>query len=107
MSDLAKQDPEVSARFFSESFRNIKDEIGKVIIGQAVVVDQLLIALLPRGLCVLVVVAGLANTLLILSLAENLTLRFSRIQSIPDLMPGDITGTEVIEDIKEPGKKDF
>src|SRR5690625_4824416 len=107
MSDLAKQDPEASARFFSESFQNIKDEIGKVIIGQADVVDQLLISLFSRGHCVLVGVPGLAKTLLIQTLAETLNLSFSRIQFTPDLMPGDITGTEVIEDNKETGKKHF
>src|SRR5690625_4668737 len=87
MSDLAKQDPEASARFFSESFQKIKDEIGKVIIGQADVVDQLLISLFSRGHCVLVGVPGLAKTLLIQTLAETLNLSFSRIQFTPDLMP--------------------
>src|SRR5690625_1948335 len=101
MSDLAKQDPEASARFFSESFQNIKDEIGKVIIGQADVVDQLLISLFSRGHCVLAGVPGLARTLLIQTLAETLNLSFSRIQFTPELMPRDITGTEVIEDNKE------
>lgn len=107
MSDLIKQDPEASARFFSESFQKIKDEIGKVIIGQSEVVDQLLISLFSRGHCVLVGVPGLAKTLLIQTLAETLNLSFSRIQFTPDLMPGDITGTEVIEDDKETGKKHF
>src|SRR5690625_5767974 len=107
MSDLAKQDPEVSAKFFSESFQNIKDEIGKVIIGQADVVDQLLISLFSRGHCVLVGVPGLAKTLLIQTLARSLNLTFSSIQFTPDLTPGDISGTDVIEDNRETGHKAF
>ena len=107
MSGLKKQDPETSARFFSESFQSIKEEISKKVVGQTEVVDQLLISLFSRGHCVLVGVPGLAKTLLIQTLAETLNLSFSRIQFTPDLMPGDITGTEVIEDDKETGKKHF
>lgn len=107
MSDLNRKDPEIAARFFSESFQSIKDEISKRVIGQSEVVDQLLISLFSRGHCVLVGVPGLAKTLLIQTLAETLNLSFSRIQFTPDLMPGDITGTEVIEDDKESGKKHF
>lgn len=107
MSGLKKQDPDASASFFKESFQNIKDEISKKVVGQTEVVDQLLISLFSRGHCVLVGVPGLAKTLLIQTLAETLSLSFSRIQFTPDLMPGDITGTEVIEDDKETGKKHF
>lgn len=107
MNSLKKQDPESAARFFSESFQTIKDEIAKKVIGQTEVVDQLLISLFSRGHCVLVGVPGLAKTLLIQTLAETLNLSFNRIQFTPDLMPGDITGTEVIEDNKETGEKHF
>lgn len=99
--------PEKAAAFFSDSFESIKKEIGKTVVGQKDVVEQLLISLFSQGHCVLVGVPGLAKTLLIQSLAETLNLSFSRIQFTPDLMPGDITGTEVIEDDKETGRKAF
>ena len=82
----------------NETITNIKDEIGKVIIGQEEVINNLLIGLLCRGHCMLVGVPGLAKTLLIKTLAEVLNLEFSRIQFTPDLMPSDITGTEIIVD---------
>lgn len=85
----------------------IINEIGKVIIGQRQVVDELLISLLARGHCLLVGVPGLAKTLLISTLARVLDLKFSRIQFTPDLMPSDITGTEVIEEDQTTGKKAF
>jgi MoxR-like ATPase len=107
MSQPIPEAPEKAADFFSTSFQNIKDEIGKTVVGQKDVVDQLLISLFSRGHCVLVGVPGLAKTLLIQTLAKTLNLSFSRIQFTPDLMPGDITGTEVIEDDKETGRKHF
>ncbi|HPI72836.1 MAG TPA: AAA family ATPase, partial [bacterium] len=82
-------------------------EIGKVIIGQNRVIDELLIALFSRGHCLLVGVPGLAKTLLISTVARVLNLKFSRIQFTPDLMPSDITGTEVIEEDKSSGRKTF
>ncbi len=90
-----------------ESFTAITQEIGKVIIGQESIVEQLLISLLARGHCLLIGVPGLAKTLLIKTLAEVLDLRFSRIQFTPDLMPSDITGTEIIEEDRGAGKKSF
>ncbi|RPI67995.1 MAG: MoxR family ATPase [Ignavibacteriae bacterium] len=85
----------------------VRAEIGKVIIGQNEVVDQLLVSLFAKGHCLLVGVPGLAKTLLIRTLASSLDLSFSRIQFTPDLMPGDITGTEVIEDDRTTGQKSF
>lgn len=85
----------------------IKAEIGKVIIGQDKVIEQLLIALLSSGHCLLVGVPGLAKTLLISTLAEVLSLRFNRIQFTPDLMPSDITGTEIIEEDRATHKRLF
>lgn len=82
-------------------------ELGKVIVGQDDVVEQLLIALFARGHCVLEGVPGLAKTLLIRTLADALSLDFSRVQFTPDLMPADITGTEVIQEDKVTGKRDF
>ena len=87
--------------------KKIKEEIGKVIIGQDEIVDQLLISLLSRGHCLLVGVPGLAKTLLIKTLAEVLDLKFSRIQFTPDLMPSDITGTELIEEDPVSKKRNF
>lgn len=86
---------------------DVRKEIGKVIIGQQEVVDQLLTSLFSKGHCLLVGVPGLAKTLLIRTLAGTLDLSFSRVQFTPDLMPGDITGTEVIEDDRTTGQKSF
>jgi len=85
----------------------IKNEIAKVIIGQDKVIEQLLIALLSSGHCLLVGVPGLAKTLLISTLANILDLKFNRIQFTPDLMPSDITGTEIIEEDKVSGTRAF
>jgi len=90
-----------------EAHERILTEIGKVIIGQREIIDELLITLLARGHCLLVGVPGLAKTLLISTLAKLLNLKFSRIQFTPDLMPSDITGTEVIEEDLSTGKKVF
>lgn len=80
-----------------ESLKNLKKEIHKVIIGQDEIIENLLIALLSKGHCLLIGVPGLAKTLLIKTLAQALDLKFSRIQFTPDLMPSDITGTEILE----------
>lgn len=85
----------------------ILNEIGKVIIGQTKVIDELLIGLLSRGHCLLIGVPGLAKTLLISTVANVLNLKFNRIQFTPDLMPSDITGTEIIEDDMTTGRKSF
>ncbi|MBI9072477.1 MAG: MoxR family ATPase [Melioribacteraceae bacterium] len=76
----------------------IKNEIGKVIIGQDQIINELLISLFSNGHCLLVGVPGLAKTLLIKTVSEVLDLSFNRIQFTPDLMPSDITGTEIIEE---------
>jgi MoxR-like ATPase len=89
------------------SYSEIREEIGKVIVGQDAIVEQLLISLMARGHCLLVGVPGLAKTLLIRTLSEVLDLTFNRIQFTPDLMPSDITGTEVIEDNRSTGEKMF
>ncbi|HLX12613.1 MAG TPA: AAA family ATPase [Bacteroidota bacterium] len=89
------------------SFKTLKAEIAKVIVGQDKVVEHLIVSLLARGHCLLVGVPGLAKTLLIKTLAEVLDLKFSRIQFTPDLMPSDITGTEIIEDNRTTGAKAF
>ncbi|MBD3386460.1 AAA domain-containing protein [candidate division KSB1 bacterium] len=91
----------------NKAHQDILDEIHKVIIGQRRIVDELLIALLARGHCLLVGVPGLAKSLLISTVASVLNLKFSRIQFTPDLMPSDITGTEIIEEDKSTGQKAF
>ena len=88
---------EVVARVV-EGRRRIGDELRKVVVGQDEAVDQLLIALFTGGHCLLTGVPGLAKTLLIRTLAEILDLSFKRIQFTPDLMPADITGTEILDD---------
>jgi MoxR-like ATPase len=91
----------------SDKVKSIKSEISKVIIGQEEIIDQLLIALISRGHCLLVGVPGLAKTLLIKTLSEVIDLKFSRIQFTPDLMPSDITGTEILEEDQITRKRDF
>lgn len=89
-----------------DGYKSIREQLSKVIIGQDEVIEQLLTALFSRGHVLIVGVPGLAKTLLISSLAEILHLDFKRIQFTPDLMPSDITGTEVID--QEPsGKRSF
>ncbi len=85
----------------------ITGEIKKVIIGQERVIEEMLIALLSDGHCILVGVPGLAKTLLVSTIARILDLGFSRIQFTPDLMPADITGTDIIEEDKTTGKREF
>ena len=85
------------------AYHELRAELGKVIVGQEAVIEELLIALFCRGHALLVGVPGLAKTLLISTLARTLGLSFNRIQFTPDLMPSDITGTEVIEEDKTTG----
>ena len=85
----------------------ILNELGKIIVGQKEIVDQVLLALLAKGHCLLIGVPGLAKTLLVSCLASVLDLRFRRIQFTPDLMPSDITGTRVIEEDQTTGKREF
>ncbi len=85
----------------------LRKELAKVIVGQDEVLDQLLIALFAGGHCMLEGVPGLAKTLMISTLARSLSLSFNRIQFTPDLMPSDITGTEVIQEDRATGKRAF
>lgn len=91
----------------NKKVKEIKSEIAKVIVGQDEIINQLIISLLSRGHCLLVGVPGLAKTLLIKTLAEVLDLKFSRIQFTPDLMPSDITGTEILEEDMATKKRNF
>ncbi|MFA7227763.1 MAG: MoxR family ATPase [Melioribacteraceae bacterium] len=98
MTDKISANDVEAVEQLSESIKTVKKEIAKVIIGQDQIVNDLLVSLLARGHCLLVGVPGLAKTLLIKTLAAVLDLNFSRIQFTPDLMPSDITGTEIIDD---------
>src|SRR5438874_10158818 len=89
------------------AFDDIKAQLTRVIVGQDEVIEQLLIAMFSRGHCILEGVPGLAKTLMISSLAKCLSLDFSRIQFTPDLMPSDITGTQVIEENVTTGAREF
>ncbi|HLA62950.1 MAG TPA: MoxR family ATPase [Rhodothermales bacterium] len=90
-----------------EAYDRLRREVGRVIVGQEDVVEGLIVALLARGHVLLVGVPGLAKTLLVKTLAGALDLSFSRIQFTPDLMPGDITGTEVLEEDPATGRRHF
>jgi len=92
---------------FAESYRRIVDELGKVIVGQRQVLREMLVAMLSGGHCLLVGVPGLAKTLAVHTLADTLSLTFNRVQFTPDLMPADITGTEVIQEDKATGSREF
>ncbi|MFP6656947.1 MAG: MoxR family ATPase [Pirellulales bacterium] len=91
----------------NEAYRTITGELNKVIVGQQQVIEELLVALFARGHCLLIGVPGLAKTLMIHTLADALSLDFSRIQFTPDLMPSDITGTEVIQEDKSTGSREL
>lgn len=91
----------------NKKISEVKSEIAKIIVGQDEIIDQLIIALMSKGHCLLVGVPGLAKTLLIKTLAEVMDLKFSRIQFTPDLMPSDITGTEVLEEDQLSKKRNF
>jgi len=89
------------------SVQQLRDQIGKVIIGQETIVRNVTVSLLARGHVLLIGVPGLAKTLLIRTLADALDLSFSRIQFTPDLMPSDITGTEIIDEDRTTGRRSF
>ena len=85
----------------------LKEQVGKVIVGQDEVIEQLFICLFTKGHGLLVGVPGLAKTLLVSTVAQTLSLAFNRVQFTPDLMPSDITGTEVIEENKTTGHREM
>jgi MoxR-like ATPase len=103
---LAPDDMDAIRRL-REAFSEIKSQLARVIVGQDHVIEELLIALFSRGHCILEGVPGLAKTLMISTLSKCLSLAFSRIQFTPDLMPSDITGTEVIEENRSTGHREF
>ena len=90
-----------------ELYQQIRAEIAKVIIGQEAVIEKLLICILSRGHGLLMGVPGLAKTLMVHSIANVMSLQFSRIQFTPDLMPSDITGTDILQETDQPGRRAF
>src|SRR5882762_2771494 len=105
-ADLVRDDLQAIKKL-RDGFNNIKKQLSRVIVGQDEVIEELLIALFSRGHCILEGVPGLAKTLMISTLSKCLSLAFSRIQFTPDLMPSDITGTEVIEENRSTGHREF
>jgi MoxR-like ATPase len=106
-ADLTSEKDLQAVARLNAAYQQIKGELGKVIIGQSEVIDELMIAIFARGHCMLEGVPGLAKTLLISTLSETLSLKFNRIQFTPDLMPSDITGTDVIQENKATGGREF
>ncbi len=107
MSDLPSPTDPAAIESLSAAYRRLRTEIGKVIVGQDDVIEAVTACLLARGHALLVGVPGLAKTLLIRTLASALDLKFGRIQFTPDLMPSDITGTEIIEEDHQTGRRSF
>lgn len=103
---LGKDDLE-AVQLVRDAFASLKSQLARVIVGQDQVIEELLIALFSRGHCILEGVPGLAKTLMISSLSKCLSLAFSRIQFTPDLMPSDITGTEIIAENRATGQREF
>ena len=104
---MLKDDDLQAVEKLKEAYQQICNELSKEIVGQHDVIEQLLVALFARGHCLLVGVPGLAKTLMIRTVANALSLQFSRIQFTPDLMPTDITGTEVIHEDKATGEREL
>ena len=101
------QDDLASVQRCEQAYNRIRDELSKVIVGQDEVIEQVLIAIFSRGHALLEGVPGLAKTLLISSIAQSLHLTFKRIQFTPDLMPSDVTGTEIIQENLDTGRREY
>jgi MoxR-like ATPase len=105
-ADTLDRDVE-AVRRLNQAYEQITAELAKVIVGQEQVLEEMLVSMFARGHCLLVGVPGLAKTLMIRTLAESLSLSFNRIQFTPDLMPSDITGTEVIQEDRTSGEREY
>ena len=106
-SEVATSDDLAAIEHLGEARARLKQEIAKVIIGQEHVVDDLLTAVFSRGHCLMIGVPGLAKTLMVRTIAQAIDLEFNRIQFTPDLMPSDITGTELVEEDRGTGGRQF
>ena len=96
-----------AAKSLVDSCREVRRQVRQIVVGQDAVIEQLLIAILARGHCLLEGVPGLAKTLMVRALAQSMDLQFRRIQFTPDLMPADITGTEIIQEDPQTGHRNF
>ena len=106
-TNALKQDDVQALESLKEAYSKVRAELAHTIVGQEQVLDQLLIAIFSQGHCILEGVPGLAKTLMVSTLASSLQMSFNRIQFTPDLMPADITGTEVIQEDKATGERAF
>ncbi|HCE46385.1 MAG TPA: AAA family ATPase [Lentisphaeria bacterium] len=108
MADNIQNESDVAAiNQLRDTYADIKSEMAKVIHGQNDVIEKMMICILSRGHSLLMGVPGLAKTLMVHSLSEMMTLKFSRIQFTPDLMPSDITGTDILQETDQPGRRAF
>src|SRR6184192_275579 len=98
MNETTPPDDVAAVQRCEKAYNRLRDELAKVIVGQSEVIEQVLVAMFARGHALLEGVPGLAKTLLVSSLAKSLHLTFKRIQFTPDLVPSDVTGTEVIQE---------
>src|SRR5438477_3972522 len=96
-----------AAEYLGEASRQLQQELGKVIVGQDRVIEEVLVAIFARGHCLMQGVPGLAKTMLVSSLAQAMDLSFHRIQFTPDLMPSDITGTDILQEDPDTGRRRF
>ncbi len=101
-----EDDARAAARLV-EACHQIREQVGRVVVGQDETIEQLLLAIFSRGHCLLEGVPGLAKTLMVRTLAQSMSLTFRRIQFTPDLMPGDITGTDIIQEDPQTGRRQF
>src|SRR6185503_5649602 len=106
MTDASPDDVAAVQRC-EQTYNRLRDELSQVIVGQDQVIEEVLVAIFARGHALLEGVPGLAKTLLVSSLAQALNLTFKRIQFTPDLMPSDVTGTEVIQANPESGVREY
>src|SRR3954471_4125267 len=105
---VVSQDQDIeTARYLSEAYGQLQDELSKVIVGQPRVIEELLVAIFARGHCIMQGVPGLAKTLLVSTVARAMDLSFRRIQFTPDLMPSDITGTDILQEDADNGRRKF
>ena len=107
MSEQPTRDDLAAVQKCEQAYNRIRDELSKVIVGQSDVIEQVLVAIFARGHALLEGVPGLAKTLLVSSLAQSLHLTFKRIQFTPDLMPSDVTGTEIIQENLETRAREY
>jgi MoxR-like ATPase len=105
--DSQATDDLAAARQLGEACAQLQTELGRLIVGQKRVIEEILIAIFSRGHCLMQGVPGLAKTMLISTLAQTMDLTFRRIQFTPDLMPSDITGTDILQEDPDTGRRQF